>query len=118
MTQKLHTRVENERENLIAGNIEMPTATEVLKMGVNYKRGQVLGFINPENKCVPVNKGATDTSHDVYAILAEDADATNADVVAAVYYAGKFNKNSVIFSNNDTVVDHKLSARKVGIFFI
>lgn len=118
MQQELHTRTGSEYENLIAGNIEMPTFTEVLKAGVNYKRGHVLGYLTSEGKCVPADKAASDSSQDVYAVAAEDADATNGDVVAAVYYAGAFNKNSVVLANGNTVADHKLSARKLGIFFI
>lgn len=118
MTQELHQRTNSEYENLIAGTIEMPTFTEVLKSGVNYKRGQVLGYLTSEGKCVPVDKAASDSSQEVYAIAAEDADATNGDVVAAVYYAGAFNKKKVVFTNGNTVADHKLAARKLGIFFI
>lgn len=117
MKQNLHTHSNSQYENLLAGNIEMPTSTETIKKGAPYHRGQVLGYLQAENKCVAVDKKAADSSKSVYAVLAEDIDATDGDVIAAVYYAGEFNSKSVIFVDDNTVADHKLSARQVGIFF-
>ncbi|MBX9597103.1 MAG: head decoration protein [Burkholderiales bacterium] len=117
MPQKLNTRSESLSENLLAGAIEMPTGTVTLKKGFAYKRGHVLGFIATEEKCTPVNKAKTDNSQLVYAIAAEDADATDSDVVAAIYMAGEFISSQLIFEGGDTAADHQLSARQVGIFF-
>lgn len=117
MTQKLNTHSESQFENLLAGTIEMPTSTVTFKKGFAYKRGHVLGYIKTENKCTPVNKTKGDNSQYVYAIAAEDADATEGDVVAAIYMAGEFNTPHLIFESGDTAADHQLSARQVGIFF-
>lgn len=117
MTEQLHTRSGMQYENLIFDNIEMPTGPEILKKGFVYKRGTVLGFLSTENKCVPVDKKASDSSKTVYAVLAEDVDTTLSDVVGAVYYAGGFNSKALIFIDDNTVADHKVSARQVGIFF-
>lgn len=53
---------------------------------------------------------------DVYAVLAEDCDATSAAKDAAVYLTGDFNENHIIVANGVSVADCKVNARKVGIF--
>lgn len=52
----------------------------------------------------------------VYAVLAEDVDTTDAAKDAAVYLTGEFNESAIIVSNGVTVAECKVNARKVGIF--
>lgn len=63
-------------------------------------------------------KGASSTD-EVYAVLAEDVDATSAAVTAPVYFTGEFNEAALNFKagNSGTLEDFRVSARKVGIFF-
>ena len=53
---------------------------------------------------------------EVYAVLAEDCDASDAAKEAAVYLTGDFNENHIIVANGVSVADCKVNARKVGIF--
>lgn len=63
-------------------------------------------------------KGSS-TTDEVYAVLAEDVDATSAAVSAPVYFTGEFNEDALSFKegNSGTLEDFRVSARKVGIFF-
>lgn len=63
-----------------------------------------------------VDKAAVDGSENMYAILAEDVDATDADKVAPVYVTGEFNQSAVIFADGTTAADVKTAARALGIF--
>lgn len=58
------------------------------------------------------------TADEVYAVLADDVDATSAAVVAACYFTGEFNAGALSFKtdNSATIDDFVQSARKVGIF--
>ena len=58
------------------------------------------------------------SADEVYAILADDIDATDAAVEAPVYFTGDFNEDALFFddSNGATIDDFRASARKVSIF--
>lgn len=55
-------------------------------------------------------------SDEVYAVLAEDVDTTDAGKVAPVYLTGEFNGAALSVGSGVTVAELKASARKVGIF--
>lgn len=76
-----------------------------------------LGKITASEKMVIVDSTNDDGSEDIYCILAEDVDATSADVVAAVWYTGEFNENKLVFGGTDDADDHRVAARKLSIFF-
>lgn len=106
-------------DNLIAGSA-MPAVpgTETIVSGAGeLARGTVLGMVTASGKLTIVNSTKDDGSQTVYAVLAEAVDATAADVVAAVYYTGEFNEASLVFGGTDTADDHRVAARKVGVFF-
>lgn len=104
-------------ENLFAGNVQPKvTGAEVLAKGQNLKRGSVVGITN-SGELKLVNKKATDGSNEVYAVLGQDCDATDAAQTTTVYYGGEFNQNVVIVSEGEDPLDYKLSGRKAGIFF-
>lgn len=104
-------------DNLFAGHV-MPKVTDygTIASGQNLTRGAVLGRVTANGKLKLVDKNATDGSQNVYAILAEDVDATAADKVAPVYLTGEFNENALILATGTTAADVKASARAVGIF--
>lgn len=107
-----------EYDNLLTeATVKYTTGSEVLVKGNKLKRGAVLGYINGDDKVTLVNKSAQDTSNAVYAVLASDVDATEKDMTVPVYYSGGFNTSKLTFGDKDTYKDHKLSARKVAIFF-
>ncbi len=99
-------------DNLFASQV-MPVVADVMTVAKSgaLKRGSVL---TEDGKLVSKTESAVD---DAYAILAEDVDATDAAVKAAVYLTGEFNVDALSFGTGVTAADVKASARKVGIFF-
>jgi len=61
---------------------------------------------------------ATDGSQRPLAILAEDADATAADVEALVYTTGDFNEDALVLGVGHTVASVREALRARGIFLI
>ena len=100
---------EMKRENLFAATQMMPIVAdemEIAKSG-ELKRGSLL-----DEAGALVSAAGTA----VYAVLAQDVDATNSAVKAPVYLTGEFNENGVIVGGDISAADVKASARKVGIF--
>lgn len=64
-----------------------------------------------------INSANVDGSSKIYAILAEDCDATSADKACVVYYTGEFNQAALTFGGSDTYATHKVDARRLDIFF-
>lgn len=97
-----------ERDNLFAATQVMPVVADALTVaqaGV-LVRGSLL-----------TAAGALATAAaDVYAVLAEDVDTTNAAKDAPVYLTGEFNENALTVGGDIAVADCKAAARKLGIF--
>jgi hypothetical protein len=68
--------------------------------------------------CKMVNSDNTDGSGEVFAILAEDIDASVASKVAAAYLEGQFVESQLIFGGDDTVETHRAQMRDVGIIAV
>lgn len=103
--------------NLFAGNV-MPVVTDKGTItGGTYIAGTAMGRITASGKLVKVDSTALDGSQTIYAILAEDVDASLADKPAAIYLTGEFNESKLVFGGTDTVATHRVDARKLGIFF-
>lgn len=117
MTKSLITTSSVEMDNLFVGGV-MPVVTDTvnLKAGAAYSRGTVLGIITADDKAVDVDSTKTDGSQAPYAILAEDTDATDGDIVAPVYMTGEFNAAALTFGGTDTIATHKKELRTLGIF--
>jgi hypothetical protein len=105
-------------DNLIAG-----TAVPIVLAGVTVAsgqgelaRGSVLGIITDGSKANLVVSTATDGSQTAKYILAEDIDATSADVIAQCYSSGEFNSAALVFGGTDTASDHADSLRQYGIY--
>lgn len=65
-----------------------------------------------------LDKTAIDGSADFHSILAENVDATSADVAhAPIYLSGEFNSNSVTLASGTVVADIADAARSVGVHF-
>lgn len=96
-------------DNLFASSQMMPVDADRLTIaaGENLKRGSL---VTSDGELV------SSATADVYAVLAEDVDATSAAKEAAVYLTGDYNENSIIVGGSIQVSDVKVSARKVGIF--
>lgn len=104
-------------DNLFAGNVFPIVTDKGTITGASLVRGTVLGQITVGGKLVAVDSTKADGSQTVYAILAEDTDASGGDKIAPVYLTGEFNEASLTFGGTDTAADHKGDARTLSIFF-
>ena len=111
MKQETHTMTP---DNLFADSQMMPVVSDVLEIaaGQNLTRGTL---VTATGTACTATSGETPTIDDVYAVLAEDVDATDAAKEAAVYLTGEFNASAVTVAGGE-IADYKVSARKVGIF--
>lgn len=103
-------------DNLIAGSaVNAVTESIVIDTG-NLVRGSVLGKITATGKYVLSASAAADGSQTPVAILAEDADATSADVTTVAYLTGEFNTAALTLGAGHTVDSIKAGLRDLGIF--
>lgn len=103
-------------DDLIADAVSIVSENVTVASGRNLTRGTVLGKITASGKVVAVDNAAADGSQTPYAILAEDADATSADVVTTAYLKGSFNEDALTFGGDDTAADHRVALRDLGIY--
>lgn len=103
-------------DNLIAGTaVNVVTESIVVDTG-NLKRGALLGRITATGKYVLSLSASADGSEVPRAILAEDADATAADVTTVGYLTGEFNTAAMTFGTGHTAASVKDGLRDLGIF--
>lgn len=106
-------------DNLFATSTQHVVSDVLLiaKAGV-LKRGTLLTAEGAVVKSTTTGDGdsAVTTYDDVYAVLAEDVDTTEAAKEAAVYLTGEFNEKALMVAAGGKVSDFKKSARKVCIF--
>jgi hypothetical protein len=103
-------------DKLIAGDYPIVTDIVTIDTGV-LTRGAVLGKITASGKYVLCNSAGTDDgSRTPVAVLAEDADASSADVQAVVYLSGAFNAAACTFGGTDTAATHRAALRDVNIY--
>lgn len=97
-------------DNLFAASQVMPVVSDSLNIpqGKTLKRGTLLTAAGAAV--------ATADTDEVYAVLAEDVDTTEAAKDVAVYLTGEYNVNALIVGGEASADDFKASARKVGIF--
>lgn len=103
-------------DNLFAGNVFPVVTDKGTITGGNFARGTVLGQIDASKKLIVVDSTKVDGSKTVYAVLAEDTDASGGDKVAPIYLTGEFNEAHLTFGGTDTAATHRSDARKIGIF--
>jgi hypothetical protein len=78
----------------------------------------VLGQITADKKYIKSLAAATDGSQVVDAILAEDVDATSADVEAIVYIAGEFDQDALILGAGHTLGSIDAACRDKSIWLV
>ncbi len=105
-----------EFDNLFAGSAENVRTTLTLQKGQSVKLGQTLGRLGT-GELVILDKARTDLGKTIYAIAAEDCDATEQDTRMVVHETGEFNIRALIFAPKNTVEDHERDARALNIFF-
>jgi hypothetical protein len=105
-------------DNLFAGTAH-PVDIKAVKLkggqGV-LLRGTVVGIIKETELAVPVNSAATDGSEVAEAILTDNVDTTDGDIVATAYVSGLFNRKALIFGGEDTASAHERTLRTLGIY--
>lgn len=105
-------------DNLITGHKErIVTDFLIIETGQILKRGSVLGIVTATGKAKLLSKVATDGSQNFYAILSENVNAENTDVLATVFLTGEFNAGALIFSEGTIASEVKVAARMAGVFF-
>lgn len=113
----LYESTVNSPDNLIAGYSDVIAIPITVASGEGVLgRGAVLGKITVGGEYALVNTaGADDGRRTAAAILAEDVDATDADVVTTAYIAGEFNENALDFGGTDDADDHRATLQGLGI---
>lgn len=111
MAEFTHTQ-----DNLFAGDFPTATAPGVIASGSGVvKRGTVLGKITASGKYTTVDATLSNGAEDPTAVLAEDVDATSADVNGALYLTGQFNPEALIVGSG-TVASYATAMRNVSLF--
>lgn len=105
-------------DQLLSGPLQVvsDTVTILTATAATYKRGTVLGVVTASGKYTLSVATATDGSQVPQAILADDANATSADVLAGVYLMAEINQNRIIFDPSWTLATLKTAFRPYGIF--
>lgn len=104
-------------DKLIAGDYPRVTATVTIASGANLTRGALLGRITSGGKYTLSLAAASDGSQTPVAVLADDAAAAAADVLAPIYFTGQFNSDAVTFGTGWTAATAAPTLRDAGIFF-
>lgn len=118
MATELHTQESCSYDNLISVPNRAPinSIKVTLASGNKCTRGTIMTLDTSTGKV----KGVTKKTDEVYGILAEDCDASTADVDTVIYTNGDFNVAALqvgTVTDSSTPADYAASARKVDIFF-
>ena len=93
-------------DNLIVGSaVETVSNGETLATTDVSVRGQVMGKITASGKWTKYKSGSADGSEIPRGILAQDADASGADVPCVIYKTGEFNKDALVFDGGDSLTE-------------
>lgn len=102
-------------DRLIAGDLKLVTRDVTILTGQVISRGTVLGKITASGKYIKSLSAASDGSETPVAILADDVDATSADVNAPIYETGEFNEDQITLGTAHTVASVRDGLRALGI---
>lgn len=102
-------------DRLIAGDLKLVTRDVTILTGQVISRGTVLGKITSSGKYIKSLSAASDGSETPVAILADDVDATSADVNAPIYETGEFNEDQITLGTAHTVASVRDGLRALGI---
>lgn len=106
-------------DQLIAGNAHLLLSRKVtLASGQNLKRGALLGMITADGKYTLSLSASGDGSEAPDLILAEDTDASAADVDTVAYERGDFAERHVIFGTGHDADSVREALRAKGIRLI
>lgn len=107
-----------EYDKLFAGlnRDEIKTFPVIVASGQNLKRGALVTFANGKVSAVSAAADGNTPASDVFGILTDDVNASDADAEGVVYVTGDFNKAAVIVPSGVDIEDFVKAARNVGIF--
>jgi len=103
-------------DNLIIGDIPTISYDETIISGQDVERGAVMGMITASGKLTACDHTASDGSEAPYGVMAEDCDASLADVTGGVYVFGHFDSGELTFGGSSTISDLKSAMRLVGLY--
>ena len=105
------------QDNLIgAADVDIVTLPIVVASGQGVlNRGTLLGKVTSSGKYVISLNAAADGSQVPYGILAEDIDATSADVTTVQYISGAFNWSYMTFGAGQTKANTFDTLRQSGV---
>lgn len=103
------------QNNLIFGDFPVEAIGVTIKSGQNLTAGTVLGKITSTGKCVKSLSASSDGSEDVYAVLAEDCDASAGDKTGTAFITGSINENELTFGTGHTADSTRDAFRALGI---
>jgi hypothetical protein len=100
---------------LIAGSADIVTRDITIATSAALLAGAVLGMVTATGKYILSASASTDGSQVPRAILAADADASAADVIAPIYDAGEFDQDKLNFGAGHSIATVQEDLRAVGI---
>lgn len=103
-------------DDINAGDFPIVTAAVTLAAGRVYPVGSVVGKA-ATGKCALVDKAASDGTEEVYGVLLRAVDAVDADAEGVVALTGEYNRDRLVFADDNAWSDHIEAARKLSIFF-
>lgn len=105
-------------DKLLVTGSGFPIVTDSVTVlsGAKLLRGTVVGIVTENGKAVVCDSSKTDGSQIPHGILAQDIDATAADMTGLIYLTGEFNANALIFGGSDTKTTMKVALRRATIF--
>ena len=89
-----------------------------LLSGQNQVRGALLGKVTASGKYILSLSAAEDGSEVPVGVLAEDTDASAADVSTPAYVRGDFDENEITFGTGHTAASVREDLRTIGIYLI
>ena len=104
------------QEDLIAGDFPRHTDTVIIAAGETLTMGAVLGEVTADNTFKLSLTAATDGSEGPIAILQNDVDASGGALKAAVWFAGCFNEDALVFGTGHDKSTAKPGLRSQSIF--
>lgn len=104
-----------EPDNLINGESPALVRKGTLASGQNRARGTVLGKITSGGKLVMSLAASEDGSEDIFAVLAQDCDASGGDKDCLYYITGEFRDAKLTFGAGHTAASTRAAARVLGM---
>lgn len=113
-----------DKGSYIPRQIIASTEIGAIPKGVKLKKGQgellagtVLGVITSTGLSVPVDSSARDGSENPSTVLTDTVNTDKAeDPIHTGYVSGVFKADMLVFGGSDTLVNHEVALKKLGIY--